>query len=52
VKYIEKKSQHVAKGIFISTETAEKKEGSPQSSFRNSAQQERFHSLDPAFSRA
>jgi len=37
VKYFERKGQHVAKGIFISTETAEKKEGSPQSSFRNSA---------------
>jgi hypothetical protein len=37
VKYIERKGQHVARGIFISTETAEKKEGSPQSFFRNSA---------------
>jgi co-chaperonin GroES (HSP10) len=37
VKYIERKGQHIAKGIFISTETAEKKEGSPQSFFRNSA---------------
>jgi len=39
VKYIERKGQHLAKGIFISTETAEKKEGTPQSSFRNSARQ-------------
>jgi NADH dehydrogenase FAD-containing subunit len=52
VKYIERKSQHVAKGIFISTETAEKKEGSPQSSFRNSARQEHFHPVDAVFSRA
>jgi archaellum component FlaF (FlaF/FlaG flagellin family) len=37
VKYIERKGQPIAKGIFISTETAEKKEGSPQSFFRNSA---------------
>jgi hypothetical protein len=37
VKYIERKGQHVVKGVFISTETAEKKEGSPQSFFRNSA---------------
>jgi archaellum component FlaF (FlaF/FlaG flagellin family) len=37
VKYVEKKGQHVARGIFISTETAGKKEGSPQSFFRNSA---------------
>lgn len=37
VKYIEKKGHYVAKGIFISTETAEKKESSPQSSYRNSA---------------
>lgn len=37
VKYIERKGQHVARGIFISTETAERKEGSPQSFFRNSA---------------
>ncbi len=37
VKYIERKGRHVAKGIFISTETAEHKEDAPQSSFRNSA---------------
>lgn len=40
VKYVERKGQHIAKGIFISTETAEKKEGSPQSFFRNSAKQD------------
>ncbi|HET6488266.1 MAG TPA: hypothetical protein VFG28_00800 [Syntrophales bacterium] len=40
VKYIDKKGQHLTRGIFISTETAEKKEGSPQSFFRNSARQE------------
>jgi hypothetical protein len=39
VKYIEKKGQFVAKGIFISTETAEKKEGTPQSFYRNTARQ-------------
>jgi len=39
VKYIEKKGQFVARGIFISTETAEKKEGAPQSFYRNSARQ-------------
>ena len=39
VKYIERKGQFVAKGIFISTETAEKKEGIPQSFYRNSAKQ-------------
>jgi hypothetical protein len=39
VKYIENKGQFVAKGIFISTETAEKKEGAPQSFYRNSARQ-------------
>jgi hypothetical protein len=39
VKYIEKKGQFVARGIFISTETAEKKEGVPQSFYRNSAKQ-------------
>ena len=39
VKYIEKKGQFVARGIFISTETAEKKEGAPQSFYRNSAKQ-------------
>jgi hypothetical protein len=37
VKYIEQKGRHVARGIFISTETAEQKEGTPQSAFRNSA---------------
>jgi hypothetical protein len=37
VKYVERKGQFVARGIFISTETAEKKEGSPQSFYRNSA---------------
>jgi hypothetical protein len=37
VKYVERKGQYVAKGIFISTETAEKKEGTPRSSYRNSA---------------
>jgi hypothetical protein len=47
VKYIERKGQHVAKGIFISTETAEKKEGSPQSFFRNSARQEKFRTGAP-----
>jgi hypothetical protein len=52
VKYIERKGKHLARGIFISTETAEKKEGPPQSSFKNSAGQEHFHSVDPAFSRA
>ena len=39
VKYIEKTGQLVARGIFISTETAEKKEGAPQSFYRNSAKQ-------------
>ena len=39
VKYIERKGQFVARGIFISTETAEKKEGAPQSFYRNSAKQ-------------
>jgi len=39
IKYIEKKGQFVARGIFISTETAEKKEGAPQSFYRNSAKQ-------------
>jgi archaellum component FlaF (FlaF/FlaG flagellin family) len=47
VKYIERKGQHVAKGIFISTETAEKKEGSPQSFFRNSARQEKIRTGTP-----
>jgi len=37
VKYVEKEGQYVAKGIFISTQTAEKKEGPPLSSCRNSA---------------
>jgi len=37
VKYVESKGHYVAKGIFISTETAEKKEGPPLSSCRNSA---------------
>jgi hypothetical protein len=46
VKYIEKKGQHVARGIFISTETAEKKEGSPQSFFRNSARRNHPHTED------
>ena len=40
VKYVERKGHLVAKGIFISTETAEKKEGAPQSSYRNSAKQD------------
>ena len=43
VKYIDKKGQHVARGIFISTETAEKKEGSPRSFFRNSARHDHRH---------
>ena len=37
VKYVEKEGQYVAKGIFISTQTAEKKEGPPLSSCPNSA---------------
>ncbi len=37
VKYVDKKGKSVARGIFISTETADKKEGTPQSSYRNSA---------------
>jgi hypothetical protein len=37
VKFVERKGQYVARGIFVSTETAEKKEGSPRSFFRNSA---------------
>ena len=37
VKYVERKGHYVAKGVFISTETAEKKEAPPQSSFRSSA---------------
>jgi len=48
VKYIERKGQHVARGIFISTETAEKKEGSPQSFFRNSAGLDCRQTEDPA----
>jgi hypothetical protein len=39
VKYIEKTGLLVARGIFISTETAEKKEGAPKSFYRNSAKQ-------------
>lgn len=37
VKYVERKGHYVARGVFISTETAEKKEAPPQSSFRSSA---------------
>jgi len=37
VKYVESKGQRVAKGVFISTETAEKKDSPPQSSFRITA---------------
>lgn len=37
VKYVERKGHYVAKGVFISTETAEKREAPPQSSFRCSA---------------
>ena len=37
VKYVERKGHYVAKGVFISTETAEKREAPPQSSFRSSA---------------
>jgi len=37
VKYVESKGQLVARGVFISTETAEKKEFPPQSSFRSAA---------------
>jgi hypothetical protein len=40
VKFVERKGQFVARGIFISTETAEKKEGAPQSFYRNSAKQD------------
>ena len=47
VKYIERKGQHIAKGIFIATETAEKKEGSPQSFFRNSAKHDSPRSERP-----
>ena len=42
VKYVERKGGHVARGIFISTDTAEQKEDAPQSFFRNSA---RYDSL-------
>ena len=37
VKYVEREGQYVAKGIFVSTQTAEKKESPPLSSCRNSA---------------
>jgi hypothetical protein len=37
VKYVERKGHFVARGIFVSTETAEKKESAPQSSYRNTA---------------
>ena len=37
VKYVERKGHYVARGVFISTETAEKKEAPPQSSFRSFA---------------
>jgi hypothetical protein len=37
VKYVETKGKYVARGVFISTETAEKKEAPPQSSFPSSA---------------
>jgi hypothetical protein len=37
VKYVDRKGKSVARGIFISTETADKKESTPQSSYRNSA---------------
>ncbi len=37
VKYVEQKGHYVARGIFLSTETAEKKEPAPQSSYRNTA---------------
>jgi hypothetical protein len=50
VKYVEGKGQHLTRGIFISTETAEKKEGSPQSFFRNSASQGRESAGTPASS--
>jgi hypothetical protein len=52
VKYIERKGQHVARGIFISTETAEKKEGSPQSFFRNSARHDSPRIVNPLNARA
>jgi archaellum component FlaF (FlaF/FlaG flagellin family) len=52
VKYIEKKGQHVARGIFISTDTAEKKEGSPRSFFRNSARRNYPHTENAIPSRA
>jgi hypothetical protein len=37
VKCVERQGQYVAKGLFISTQTAEKKEGPPLSSCRNAA---------------
>lgn len=37
VKYVDRKGKSVARGIFISTETADKKEGTPHTSCRNSA---------------
>ena len=37
VKYVDRKGKSVARGIFIPTETADKKKGTPQSSCRNSA---------------
>ncbi|HQL91641.1 MAG TPA: hypothetical protein PLQ15_13690 [Syntrophales bacterium] len=37
VKYVESRGQRLAKGVFISTETAEKKDSPPQSSFRITA---------------
>ena len=35
VKYVERKGRYVAKGIFISAETAEKRESPPQSAIRS-----------------
>jgi len=37
VKYVESKGRPVARGVFISTETAEKKDFQPQSSLRITA---------------
>lgn len=37
VKYVERKGRPLARGVFISTETAEKKEFQPQSSLRVTA---------------
>ena len=37
VKYVEIKGRPVARGVFISTETAEKKEYQPQSALRITA---------------